>query len=231
MRCVILQPSYLPWRGYFHLIERADVFVFYDDVQFDKHGWRNRNRIKTANGPTWLTIPVAKKGNVTEGLAINEVVISDERRWPAKHLATIRQAYARAPYLAEYDGLLDEFFTDVPRSLADFTIETTVRLARELGLERTFVRSSELGVTGDQTERLVRIVQHLGATEYLSGPSAKDYLDERQFSDAGIALEYMAYDYAEYPQLHPPFEPQVSVLDLLVMAGQDAPAHIWGTRG
>lgn len=228
MRAVILQPSFLPWRGYFDLIHRADVFVFYDDVQYDKHGWRNRNRIKTANGPAWLTVPVAKKGNVTDGVAINAIEISGERRWPAKHVQTIRQAYARAPFLGDCTGLIDELYTDIPPLLADFTIRTTIRLAAELGLERTFIRSSELAARGEQTERLVEIVREVGGTSYLSGPAARDYLDEPQFAEAGIALEYMSYDYGEYPQLHPPFDPQVSVLDLLLMTGPDAAAHIWG---
>lgn len=228
MRAVILQPSFLPWRGYFDLIHRCDVFVFYDDVQYDKHGWRNRNRIKTANGPAWLTVPVAKKGNVTVGVTINSIEISEERRWAAKHVQTIRQAYARAPFLAEYAPLIDELYADIPALLADFTIRTTIRLAKELGLDRTFVRSSDLAATGERTERLVGIVREVGATDYLSGPAASDYLDERQFAEAGIGLEYMSYDYAEYPQLHPPFEPQVSVLDLLLMTGPQAPAHIWG---
>src|SRR5258705_13660021 len=98
MKCVINQPNYLPWRGYFHQIQKADVFVFYDDVQYDKHGWRNRNRIKTAQGTQWLTVPVSAPGNVARGLPINEVRIAGDY-WPDKHLATLRQAYARAPHI------------------------------------------------------------------------------------------------------------------------------------
>src|SRR5262249_22302141 len=114
--------------------------------------------------------------------------------------------------------------------LVDFTIESTVALAKELGITTRFVRSSQLGVTGERTERLVRILQKVEATHYLSGPSAKDYIDAAVFADANIGLEYIVYDYPPYEQLHGAFDPQVSILDLLVMTGPDAPAHIWGKR-
>lgn len=227
MKCAIVQPSYLPWRGYFHLIQRADVFVFYDDVQFDKHGWRNRNRVKTVNGPAWLTVPVAKKGNVTQGTRIDEIEIAPGRNWAAKHLATIRQAYARAPHLDRYIGVVEQLLDDPPRLLADITIDSTVALAGELGVQRQFVRSSELGVPGGRMERLIGVLAEVGATHYISGPSARAYIDEDRFADAGIGLEYMTYDYPTYPQLHGPFEPNVSILDLLFMEGPDAPRFIW----
>lgn len=227
MRCVILQPSYLPWRGYFDLIHRADVFVFYDDVQYDKHGWRNRNRIKTAGGPRWLTIPVLAGGNVDTGLPINEVRTTGG--WARKHLATIQQSYRKAPGYAELGPLVESFFTSPPELLAELTIDTTVRLAEALGLSgKRYLRSSQLGIAGSRTERLLAILQHLGATHYLSGPSARAYLDEAAFAQAKIALEYMVYDYPEYEQLYPPFDPQVSVIDLLFMKGRDAGHYIWG---
>jgi hypothetical protein len=227
MRCAIVQPSYLPWRGYFHQIQKADVFVFYDDVQYDKHGWRNRNRIKTAGGPKWLTVPVAVRGNVVTGLPINEVRIADDR-WPAKHLATLRQAYARAPYVDECVALLEPHLTRGHERLADLTVDLTVALAGRLGLERRFVRSSELGVEGDRMDRLMSVLDRVGATHYISGPSAQAYMEPERFRDAGITLEYMSYDYPAYDQLHPPFEPQVSVVDLLAMAGDRAGELIWG---
>lgn len=227
MKCAIVQPSYLPWRGYFHMIEKADVFVFYDDVQYDKHGWRNRNRIKTSSGPQWLTIPVSARGNVVTGLPINEVRIAD-RRWASKHLATIRQAYARAPHVDRCLELLEPYLAREQDSLADLTIDLTVAIAAELGLERRFVRSSELALSGDRMGRLIEVLERVGASHYISGPAAKTYLDQRGLDQANISLELMSYDYPEYRQLHPPFEPQVSVIDLIAMEGDNAPSLIWG---
>ena len=226
MRCAVVQPSYLPWRGYFHMIEKADVFVFYDDVQYDKHGWRNRNRIKTAGGTRWLTVPVAAGGNVVTGLPINEVLIADHR-WAAKHLATISQAYARAPHVDRCIDLLAPHLTSEQDRLADLTIASTIALAQELGLDRTFVRSSQLGLSGDRMARLLAVLQSVGATHYISGPAAKAYLDEGALAEAGISVEYMSYDYPEYGQVHPPYDPQVSVIDLLAMEGDRAPSLIW----
>jgi hypothetical protein len=228
LSCAILQPSYVPWRGFFHQIRKVDVFVFYDDVQYDKHGWRNRNRIKTANGSVWLTIPVASKGNVADGLLVKDARIVPGQRWAEKHLATIRQSYKRAPFFARYEQLLAEAYSKPAELLADFTIDLAVRLSRELGIEKTrFLRSSELGVEGERTDRLVAILEKLGATHYLSGPSARSYLEEEKLASRGISLEYMKYEYPEYEQLHPPYDPHVSILDLLFMKGPDAGALIW----
>lgn len=230
---VILQPSYVPWRGFFDLAHRADVFVFYDDVQYDKHGWRNRNRIKTPNGTQWLTIPVSSKGNVTDGLRIADARIAWTTDWARKHAMTLRQCYGKAPCFAAYAPIVEAFYAGRPERLADFTIETTLALAKALGIAHTrFVRSSELGVDPGlgRTERLVRILEQVSATRYLSGPSAKAYLEEARLAEAGIGLEYIVYDYPEYEQLYPPYDPGVSVLDLLFMKGPEAGAYIWGGR-
>ncbi len=223
MKAVILQPSYVPWRGYFDQIGRADVFVFYDDVQYDKHGWRNRNQIKTAAGKQWLTIPV-HSGGATEGTQIREVRIDWSKPWQRQHMGAIASAYGRAPFYREYLPMLESFYARRDELLAELTISTTVHLARELGIEHTrFVRSSELeGVTGKKTERLIQILKQVGADHYISGPSARDYIEPGAFSEAGITLEYIGYVYAEYPQLYPPFDPQVSILDLLFMTGKRA---------
>jgi len=232
MKCVILQPSYIPWRGYFHQIQKADVFVFYDDVQYDRGGWRNRNRVKTANGPVWLTIPVAKKGSVETGAPIDSIRISWDRPWTKSHWATVQQAYKKAPYFDTYRDLLEDIYGRRPELLADFTIETTVQIAGLLGLsDRSFLRSSQLKADGVKTDRLVSILQQVGATHYISGPSARDYLEKEKLAAAGISLEYMQYDYEPYDQLYPPFEPQVSVIDLLMMTGPEAPRFIWGDDG
>ena len=228
MRCAIVQPSYIPWRGHFELIRRVDVFVFYDDVQYDKHGWRNRNRVKTPRGAEWLTIPVLSRG-ATAGMRTVDARINYDSPWPRKHFATIQQLYGRAPHFPEYRPWLERLYESPPPLLADFTISTTIELASMLGITSTrFLRSSELGIEGRKTDRLLAILQRLGAGEYLSGPSARDYIEAGKFADAGISLEYIEYSYPEYPQLYPPYDPHVSVLDLLFMTGSDAPRYIWG---
>ena len=229
MNCVILQPSYIPWRGFFHQVQKADVFVLYDDVQYDDRGWRNRNRIQTARGAQWLTIPVLGRGAQVEMIPICEVPICWDRPWPRKHWTTIRHAYSRAPFFRRYAGLIEAFYARRDERLADFTIDFIIALARELGLERTrFVRSSMLGIEGGRMERLIGILKAVGARHYISGPSARAYVDEALLGQAGVTIEYMPYDYPEYEQLHPPYDPQVSILDLLFMKGPDAPAYIWG---
>lgn len=229
MIAVILQPSYIPWRGYFDQIRRADTFIFYDDVQYDKHGWRNRNQIKTAQGKQWLTIPVHSAG-VTHGIPIKDVRIDWNRPWAHSHLKALTIAYSKAPFFKHYLPLVEWMYSREDEFIADFTIDTTVRLAQELGLSKTrFMRSSEVqGISGQGTERLIQILQQVGARHYISGPSARDYIQAEAFAEAGIRLEYMTYDYLPYPQLYPPFEPSVSVLDLLFMTGSQALRYISG---
>jgi WbqC-like protein family len=228
MNCVILQPSYIPWRGYFHQIYKADVFVLYDDVQYDHHGWRNRNRIKTPAGPRWLTIPLRSTGADWKQRMICDMQISHEENWRRKHFETLRHSYSKAPHFARYVSMLERWYANPASSLADFTIDTTIELARELGIEKTqFVRSSTLACQGAKTERLLAILQKIGATHYISGPAAKQYLDLQMLESAGISVEWMVYDYPEYPQLFPPFDPQVSVLDLLLNVGPEAGRLIW----
>ncbi|MEW6029324.1 MAG: WbqC family protein [Chloroflexota bacterium] len=227
MNVVILQPSYIPWRGYFDQVRRADLFIFYDDVQYDKHGWRNRNQIKTAQGKQWLTIPVHSRG-VTEGIPIKDVKIDWSKAWAKNHLKALTIAYNKAPHFKDYLPLLESFYARRDESLAAFTIETTLALTRELGLHQTrFLRSSEIpGVDGQKTDRLIQILTKVGAKHYISGPSARDYIEKEKFDAAGITLEYMEYNYPEYPQLYPPFDPYVTVLDLLFMVGSQALEYI-----
>lgn len=223
MNVVILQPSYVPWRGYFDQIRRADLFIFYDDVQYDKHGWRNRNQIKTAQGKQWLTIPVHTKG-VTEGIPIKDVRIDWSKPWAKNHLKTLTISYNRSPCFKNYLPLLESLYGRQDVYLADFTIATTIALSHELGINSTrFLRSSELPeVHGLKTERLIQILKKVGAAHYISGPSARDYIEPEKFAEAGITLEYMEYNYPEYPQLYPPYDPFVSILDLLFMVGGNA---------
>lgn len=230
MNCVILQPSYIPWRGYFHQIRKADVFVFYDDVQYDRHGWRNRNRIKTPAGPKWLTIPLHSTGKGIEETRICDMRTVEEANWRARHLQAIRHNYARARYFDCHREMLARWYAEPAPLLADFIIGTTIELARVLGITNTqFLRSSTLGCAGTKTERLLQILLKLGATHYISGPAARDYLDVALLNTHGIEVEWMTYQYPEYPQLYPPFDSQISALDLLLNTGPAAARYISGS--
>ncbi len=226
MKCVILQPSYIPWRGFFDQIRLADVFVFYDDVQYDKRGWRNRNQIKTPRGKQWLTVPVHGRGAQTEHVPIHRIRIVWDNPWNQDHWKSLQHAYGKAPYFERYAPLLEKFYSRHDELLADFTIDFTVALAGELGFDRTrFLRASQLGVDGQKTDRLIAVLAKVGADAYLSGPSAREYIEADKFAAAGIRLEYMVYNYPEYPQLYPPYDPNVSILDLLFMTGPEAPRY------
>jgi WbqC-like protein family len=232
IKCVILQPSYIPWRGYFHQIQKADVFVFYDDVQYDHHGWRNRNRIKSAAGPRWLTIPLRATGESWRSQTICEKQISQHENWGLKHFGTLRHSYSKAPYFSVYEPMLERWYSGRPSKLAEFTIRTTLELARALGIEKTkFLRSSELHCGGTKTERLLAILKTIGATHYISGPAARNYLDADLLQRNDIAVEWMVYDYPEYPQIHPPYDAKVSILDLLFNTGTEAGEFIWARNG
>jgi hypothetical protein len=229
LKCAILQPSYIPWRGYFHQIQKADVFVFYDDVQYDADGWRNRNRIKTRNGSIWLTIPVKHKGHLSGGQKICDTQIHWQQPWNQKHWRTIQQAYRKTPFFSRYEDLLSGFYSRRPERLSELTIEFTIALARELGLQRRFLRSSELDIEGGRTERLIKILNHVGAEHYISGPSARSYIDAELMAQAGVSVEYMTYDYRPYEQLYPPFDGNVSIIDVMFMYGPDAGRWIWNS--
>ncbi|GAC1547437.1 MAG: WbqC family protein [Candidatus Velthaea sp.] len=198
------------------------MFVFYDDVQYDKHGWRNRNRIKTPSGPQWLTIPALGKGN-TAGRRIDEIGIDWTHDWRKRHLGQLRGAYARAPYFSSVWPLIEKLYERHDLLLADFTIAGVLTIAQFLGFDRVeFVRSSTLGVSGAKTARLVDTLRKIGATKYVSGPSARAYIEPALFERNAIALEYIEYAYEPYEQLHPPYDPSVSILDTLFMTGPDA---------
>lgn len=164
MIVTVLQPSYMPWRGYFHQILKSDLFISYDDVQYDKHGWRNRNRIKTANGVQWITIPVITSGVITNKTSIKEIKIDWNRNWNEKHWQMIKQNYSKAPYFHLYSAKFEEAYIQHPTYLADFTIELMIMISEMLGIHATkFIRSSELtGITGNKTDRLISILEKLG---------------------------------------------------------------------
>ncbi len=228
MRVAIIQSSYIPWKGYFDLIRAVDTLVFFDDVQFTTRDWRTRNRIKTANGLQWLTIPV---GNKTDHL-IHEVQIFDHS-WQRKHWASIVHNYSRAPFFKQYEALFRDIYLGVEwRSLSALNQHLTRLIATDLlGLKTEFRDSREFQVSGRKQDRLIELLRCIGATHYFSGPSARNYIDSRKFEAAGIELTFHDYpNYPEYPQLYPPFEQAVTVLDLLFNVGPNAAHYIWGWR-
>jgi hypothetical protein len=223
---VILQSNYLPWQGYMDLMRACDLFLLFDIVQYTKNDWRNRNRIKTANGPIWLTIPVS--ASLSNATPIEHAMTTD-RRWVDRHIRSIRQAYARAPYLkSEGEWLFEEL--DELRGetcLSAINARLLLGLASRLGIATPIVQCTDFLpreelVAASQSARLLALCQATGATRYLSGPAAKSYLDSELFGAAGIEVSWMRYNYANYPQLHGPFLPNMSVVDLLLNTGPDA---------
>lgn len=216
----VLQPGYLPWLGFFDQVRRADIFVYYDDVQFDKQGWRNRNRIKTAQGIQWLSVPIRHSGRM--GQRIDEVEIVSSLPWAHKHLASIRQAYARAPFLETYLPELQAVLSSDWQRLVELDIAISELMCRWFGLTTQRLRASTLAIEGDRNERLLWLCRHVGADRYLSGNAAQSYLDVTAFAAAGITVEWQDYAHPSYPQLHGPFEPYLSALDLLLNMGPQA---------
>ena len=214
---VILQSNYIPWRGYFDLINAADLFVFHDDLQFTKGDWRNRNRILTARGPEWLTIPTG----TDEHRLICEVEVPDQS-WKTKHRRRIEESYRAAPHFSQGRDLLDFLYDDPTTNLSDYNQRAVREIARRLSIDTDFADSRSLQPVGTKTERVVSILQQVNATRYISGPAGRNYLDQSLFDSAGIELEYFSYDaYKDYPQLHAPFRGDVTILDLFFNVGPD----------
>jgi hypothetical protein len=227
-RIAVIQSNYIPWKGYFDIIHDVDVFIFHDDLQYTKNDWRNRNKIKTPSGPEWLTIPVG----TSEHRLIRDVEIKDAS-WQKKHWNLIRTHYARAPHFGTYRDRLAEIYLGRRwDNLSALNQHLIVYVSRELlGITTTFRDSTELKPDGAKQERLLDLLKRAGATSYVSGPAARDYIEPERFAAANIGLEWKSYaGYPEYPQLFPPFEHGVSILDLLLNVGPSSPHYIWGWR-
>ena len=224
-RIAIVQSNYMPWRGYFDLIASVDEFVLLDDVQYTRRDWRNRNRIKTEQGTRWLTIPVEVSGRYTQN--IDETGIA-EPGWAAQHWSIVRQNYRDAAGFEAEGRFVEELYGHVPGpSLSDVNRHFLAAICERLGIDTPLTRSQDYSAEGAKTERLLDICRKAGAGTYVSGPSARDYFDEDAFAAEGIAVEWFEYGpYPEYEQVHPPFEPQVSILDTLLCTGQAAAEHV-----
>ena len=214
---VISQPMYFPWVGMLEQMALADVWVHLDDAQFSKGGFFNRVQIKAIDGTPWLTVPLAEN---KLGQPLNEAQPA-AHDWQRKHLTTLQQAYAAAPYTTEMIALVERVLAAGHAPLADLSAASLEALADLFGvLPQTLLRSSEMAVEGGGSARVLAICRELGATRYVTGQGATDYLDHAAFEAAGIAVEYMDYEKRTYPQLHGDFTPFVSALDLLANCGQ-----------
>ena len=225
-KCVaIVQSSYIPWKGYFDLIRAADEFILLDDVQFTKRDWRSRNRIKTKDGLYWLTIPVQTSGRYQQ--RIMDTTIADST-WSERHWQTIQSAYARTPFFDAYAPQLREAYQRVTSNrLSDVNRSLLERVCQMLGITTPIRWSSEYHPSEGRNERLIDLCVKSGATDYLSGPSARGYVDEAVFADAGVTVHFADYSgYREYDQPYPPFEHAVSVLDLLFCTGPAATDYL-----
>ncbi len=212
----IIQSNYLPWRGYFDFIDDVDLFIFYDDVQYTKGDWRNRNRIKTNHGLKWITVPI-KCGPLSQ--IICETCIDYSFPWHIDHKNKIKENYRKTPFLEDILFILDEAYKSCDQSISELNIRLIKSICRYLQIKTPFVMSKEYEVTGEKTERLIRILNKVGATAYVSGPNAGSYLDEGLFRENGIDLEYKSYDYKQYNQAWGEFEGAVSVIDLIANYG------------
>ena len=225
-KVAIIQSNYIPWKGYFDIIHDVDLFVFLDDVQMTKRDWRSRNKIKTPRGTEWLTVPV--KGGREQLICETEIV---QDAWQEHHLKSLQTNYGRAPFFKDFKFLLDWLYRERHTNLSEFNRQTTSIFCEILGIKTQLMSSMDLASQGAKDDRLIDICLKLGATVYLSGPSARDYIVEEKFHEAGIELVYKDYSsYPEYPQLFPPYEHAVSILDLLFNCGPAAPDYIWGWR-
>jgi hypothetical protein len=232
-RLAIVQSNYIPWRGYFDLIDSVDEFVLLDTAEYTTRDWRNRNQIKTPNGLLWLSIPVRTKGRRHQ--AIEDVEIT-ERTWTETHLESIRHAYGRAPFFDQVHPVLVRLYAEAAR--LDRLTAVNRLFLEGLGAELAVTTpltdaSAHPGVPGaDATARLVQICRDVGATHYISGPAAKAYMELDQFAAAGIEVEWFSYaGYTDYAQLHGSFEPAVSIVDTLMMLGAEARSVFRGGRG
>lgn len=213
----INQPAYLPWLGYFDRVAASDVRVVLDHVQFEKNSFTNRNKVRTAAGWCWLTVPVSTSGKF--GCAIEKLEIAPGRDWRSKHWESLRMNYTRAEHFADHAKFFDGLFRREWRLLKPLMDEITAYLLAAFEIRTPLVFSSDLKPVGTKSDLVLNICRELKATRYLSGPLGKDYLDEAAFERAGIAVEYHRYNHPTYPQAFPGFEPNMAAVDLLFNCG------------
>lgn len=221
-KIAILQSNYIPWKGYFDIIAAVDEFILFDDMQYTRRDWRNRNQIKTPQGVQWLTVPVKTKGNYHQKIRETEIEGLD---WAGLHWKALEQNYRRSPHFAEIsEWLAPLYLTANYTHLSQLNRTLLIGVCKYLGIRTTITNSWDYKLLDGKSERLADLCSQAGGTEYLSGPAAKDYIDEQLFTDRGIQVSWVDYGgYPEYPQIWGEFVHGVTILDLLFNCGAEAP--------
>jgi len=225
-RIAVLQSNYIPWKGYFDIIRSVDEFIIYDDTQYTKRDWRNRNLIKTRQGLKWLTIPVKVKGRFTQ--TVNETRISNNK-WAEKHWKAITYHYNKARYFNNYKDIFERAYKKASglEYLSQVNLLFITVINQILGIETKISDSTEYVLEGDKNQKIISFCRQTGADTYITGPSAKNYLREELFIEAGIELEYFNYEgYSEYDQLFGSFLHNVSIIDLIFSTGEKAKSYL-----
>jgi len=220
-KIAILQSNYIPWKGYFDMINMVDEFILYDTEQYTRRDWRNRNKIKTVNGTIWLTVSVQVKGNYFQKISDTKI---SEHKWRKKHWTSIKNNYSKSKYFNDYKDIFDELYLNSDEMvLSKINYNFICAINKILGIDTKITWSEDYEIKGEKTEKLLNICKQARATEYVSGPAAKDYFDEKLFEQENIKITWMDYSgYPEYSQLFPPFEHGVSILDLIFNEGENA---------
>jgi len=222
-----MQPTYLPWSGYFGLMQSVDVFVLLDSVQFARRSWQQRNQIKTANGAQWLSVPVQSKGKREQ--LICEVELDKSSGFAATHRRSIEMSYAKTPHFKQYADTLLPLLDNGSPMLADLTIGLILQMKAQLGITTRVLRSSELDGSGAKADLLASLCKQIGAATYVSPPGSKDYLDESDaFENIGVPVQYFEFTHPEYPQPFGDFLPYMSIIDMLFNCGERSPELIQG---
>jgi hypothetical protein len=225
----IHQPDFAPWIGFFDRLVRSDIYVVLDNVQFLRRGWHHRDKIKTANGPRWLTVPVRKKGKFDQ--RIDQAEIDNSTNWPREHLNTLRANYARAPFFKNHIGEIEEIYGSSWTSLADLNMALVHLFMKMFGIGTQIRTASSLRPKGRSNELLVDILRTVGARRYLAGEGSRAYLDETLFNTHGIDVEWQSFRHPVYPQLHGDFVPGLSSFDFLLNCGSRECAQILRGQG
>ncbi|NER93862.1 MAG: WbqC family protein [Symploca sp. SIO1B1] len=224
-KIAIVQSNYIPWKGYFDLINSVDEFILFDDVQYTRRDWRNRNKIKTAQGLIWLTIPVKVKGKYLQKIKATEVEAND---WQVEHWKSILRNYSRAPYFQDYKDIFEELYLSCNETfLSKINYRFLQKICEILSIKTQLSWSMDYLIVEGKNEKIISLCQQTKATEYISGPSARAYIDDKLFEQSKINLSYIDYsNYPEYSQRFYPFEHQVSIIDLIFNEGANATKYM-----